>query len=275
MTLRFGPAGIPTTVSGKPAAEGIKEIRRLGLSAFEMEFVHSTWLKADKAPELGKVAKQEDVWLTAHGSYYINLNAVEAEKRAASRARIIEAARRTFEAGGYSVTFHPAFYFKDDPSKVAQVVLSEMKKIEVELKEHSVKIWVRPETTGKPTQFGTYEEILKISQELEHCMPCIDFSHLHARTNGKYNSYDEFASVLAAVEKYLGKEGLQNMHIHTSGIAYGEKGEKNHLMLDESDLKYNELCKVWKDFKISGVVICESPVMEKDALLLQKTWKSA
>ncbi len=64
------------------------------------------------------------------------------------------------------------------------------------------------------------------------------------------------------------------MHIHVSGIAYGEKGEKNHLMLDESDLKYKELCKAWKDFKVDGVVICESPIMEKDALLLQKTWQN-
>jgi deoxyribonuclease-4 len=152
-------------------------------------------------------------------------------------------------------------------------VLKEMKKIEKELKEHSVKLWVRPETTGKGTQFGTYQEILKLSQELEMCMPCVDFSHIHARTNGKYNSYEEFASVLTAVEAALGKEGLKQMHIHTSGIAYGEKGEKHHLMLDESDLKYKELCKAWKDFKIEGVVICESPTMEADALLLQKTYK--
>lgn len=275
MVLRFGTAGIPTTVQGKPAAEGLAELNRLGLDAMEMEFVHSVWLKQDKAAALGAVAKKNNITLTAHGSYYINLNAKETEKRDASRMRIVEAARRTFEAGGYSITFHPAFYFGEPTEKVASVVLDQMKKIEKELKEHSVKIWVRPETTGKATQFGTYEEILKLSQQLDHCMPCVDFSHIHARSNGKYNSYDEFASVLSTVEKYLGKEGLKNMHIHTSGIAYGEKGEKNHLMLDESDLRYKELCKAWKDFKIEGVVVCESPTMEKDALLLQKTYKAA
>ncbi len=275
MALRFGPAGIPTTAKGTPAADGVKEVRKLGLSCMEMEFVHSVWLSKEKAPLLKDVAKEEDVTLTAHGSYYINLNAAEPEKRAASRARIIEAAKRTSEAGGYSVTFHPAFYFKDSSEKVSQTVVQELKKIEKELKDNSVKIWVRPETTGKPTQFGTYEEILKMSQELEMCMPCIDFSHLHARTNGKYNSYDEFSQVLGAVEKTLGKEGLKNMHIHVSGIAYGEKGEKNHLMLDESDLKYQELCKAWKDYKIDGVVVCESPVMETDALLLQKTYEKS
>jgi deoxyribonuclease-4 len=272
MTLRFGTAGIPTSVTGKPAADGIRELKRLGLGAMEMEFVHSTWLKQDKAPELGRVAKEHDIVLTAHGSYYINLFAKEPEKRAASRARIVEAARRTAEAGGYSVTYHPAFYFGEPSEKVAAAVLEQMKAIEKELKDHGVKVWVRPETTGKPTQFGTYQELLALSQRLEMTMPCIDFAHLHARTNGKYNTQDEWRTVLTDVENALGKKGLQEMHIHVSGIAYGEKGEKHHLMLDESDLKYPDLLKVWKEFKLGGVVICESPVMEKDALLLQGTW---
>lgn len=274
MTLRFGTAGIPTTVQGKPAADGVREVKRLGLAAMEMEFVHSTWLKADKAPELGKVAKDNDVVLTAHGSYYINLFAKEPEKRAASRGRIIEAATRTAQAGGYSVTYHPAFYLGEPSEKVAAAVLEQLKKIEKELQDNSIKVWVRPETTGKPTQFGAYHELLALSQQLEMTMPCFDFAHLHARTNGKYNTQDEWRTVLTDVENALGKKALQEMHIHVSGIAYGEKGEKHHLMLDESDLKYKEMLKVWKEFKLGGVVICESPVMEKDALLLQKTWNA-
>ena len=44
-------------------------------------------------------------------------------------------------------------------------------------------------------------EILQLSQELDNVMPCVDFAHFHARTNGKYNSYKEFASILEAIEK--------------------------------------------------------------------------
>ena len=64
------------------------------------------------------------------------------------------------------------------------------------------------------------------------------------------------------------------MHIHLSGIAYREKGEKNHLVLKDSDLNYADLLRAWKAFNLKGVVICESPNIEKDALLLQKTYKS-
>lgn len=272
MALRFGTAGIPLSTKPRDAITGVKQVHKLGLGAMELEFVHSIWLSKQAAPGLGKIAKAEDVVLTAHCPYYINLYAKEPEKRGASRTRIVQSALRCAEAGGYSVTYHPAFYFGDSSEKVSAAVLEQMKKIEAELKERSVKIWVRPETTGKPTQFGTYEELLKLSQQLEMTMPCIDFSHLHARTNGKYNTYDEFVKVLEAVEKYLGKEGLKQMHIHTSGINYGEKGEKNHLLLKDSDMNYKDLCKAWRDFNVSGVVICESPNLEDDALLLQRTY---
>ena len=100
-------------------------------------------------------------------------------------------------------------------------------------------------------------------------MPCVDFSHLHARSNGKFNTRNEFQQVLEEIEKVLGRDGLENMHIHLSGIAYSEKGEKNHLKLEESDMNYKDLLKVWKEFKIAGVVICESPNVEEDALLLK------
>ena len=63
------------------------------------------------------------------------------------------------------------------------------------------------------------------------------------------------------------------MHIHLSGIHYGEKGERNHLILEESDMNYKDLLKVWKEFKIKGVVVSESPNIEEDALLLRKFWQ--
>ena len=104
-------------------------------------------------------------------------------------------------------------------------------------------------------------------------MPCIDFSHLHARSIGKNNTYEEFKQNLVDVEKGLGKEALNKMHIHLAGIEYGPKGERHHLELDQSDMNYQDLLKVFKEFKIKGTVISESPNIEQDALLLQKSYK--
>ena len=62
------------------------------------------------------------------------------------------------------------------------------------------------------------------------------------------------------------------MHIHLSGIQYGAKGEKKHLNLEEADLQYVELLRALKDYHVKGLVICESPNLEGDALLLQETY---
>lgn len=271
--LRFGTAGIPISTQGGKTWDGVNQVRKLGLEAMELEFVHSVNLNPKTAEQVNEARIKNDVLLTTHGSYYINLNAVEPEKRGASRTRVLQAADIARQAGAWSVTFHGAFYLGMEKEAVYNQVKDQMKKIIQELKDKGNLIWIRPETTGKPTQWGDYKEIIRLSQEVEQVLPCIDFAHLHARTNGKYNTTAEWRQVLTDMEKGLGKEALNNMHIHMSGINYGEKGEKNHLFLDESDLKYKDLIKVWKDFKIKGAVISESPNIETDALIMKKLYE--
>lgn len=269
--LNFGPSGIPRTTPEPSAFAGVKQVDKLGLEAMELAFVHSVFLKEEKAQEIKKANK--NVLLTAHGSYYVNLNSIDKKIIGASRSRIIQAAKALSQAGGYSVCFHAAYYLKEEPRIVYNKVEEQLRKLRKELVNDSVEdIWIRPETTGKNSQFGTIDEILKLSQDVEGVMPCVDFSHLHARSNGKENTKAEFETTLEKIETTLGKEGLNNMHIHLSGIAYGEKGEKHHLNLKDSDMNYSELLKVLKEFKVKGALIAESPNQEDDALMLQKLW---
>jgi len=270
-SLLFGTAGIPNSVEGN-TMDGIKGVKKLGLAAMELEFVHSVNISKELAPEVKKVAQESNVVLTNHAPFYVNLNAQEKQKMAASMQRVATSAKRTFECGGWSSTFHPAFYMGQDPQKVFKIVLEKVKEIRKRLDDEGVDIWLRPETTGKGTQFGSLNELCKLSQEVEGVLPCVDFSHLHARSAGKENTLEEFKQQLELIEKTLGRTALNNMHIHVAGIAYGEKGERNHLNLKDSDFNYIDLIKTWKEFKINGVVICESPNIEKDALLLQKTY---
>ena len=63
------------------------------------------------------------------------------------------------------------------------------------------------------------------------------------------------------------------LHIHLSGIEYGPKGEKNHLPLADADLDYKALFRALTDFGCAGRILCESPIMEEDALRMKRMWK--
>src|SRR3989344_7393811 len=227
--LLFAPAGIPFSTKPRDTGNGIKQTKKLGLGAMELEFVHSVNISKEKAPEIKKIAEEEEIVLTCHAPYFINLNAIEPQKKGASRSRIMQSAKILDACGGYSVCFHPGVYLKIEPSKVYESVKSELKKVLEEVKTLGLKVWIRPETTGKPTQFGSIGELCDLSAEFDNVLPVVDFSHLHARTNGKFNTKEEFEYVLGLIEKKLGKVAISNMHMHLSGIAYNATGERNHL----------------------------------------------
>lgn len=270
--LRFGPAGIPRSTPESGIIAACNQVKQLNLECMELEFVRNVYLTEKSAKELGEVAKKNNIILTSHASYFVNLSSLEKDKVEASKQRIIKAAEMAWLAGGYSVTFHAGYYQKEDPAKIYDKIKPEIKAIVKKLQDKGNKIWIRPETTGKGSQFGNLQEILNLSKELDQVMPCVDFSHLHARSAGKENTLAEFKHTLEEIEKHLGKEGLNNMHIHVSGIEYTAKGERNHVNLKDSDMNYKDLVKAWKEFKIKGCVISESPDLEEDALLLKKMY---
>lgn len=272
--LVFGTAGIPHSSNSPHSTQaGIIRIHELGLGCMEVEFVQGVRMNGKTALAVGEVARKRSIRLTAHAPYYINLNSREEEKLIASRERILQTARVTSAFGGDGIVFHVGFYMKMSPEEVYDKVKKHLAEIVEQLDKEKKRVWIRPEIMGKASQFGTLNEVLRLSAEVEGVVPCLDFAHLHART-GNFNSYKEFSQVLDQVEEKLGREGLDNLHLHVSGINYGEKGERNHLNLEESDFQYVELLQALKDHDAKGLVICESPNLESDASLLKATYET-
>jgi len=274
--LLFGTAGIPSLTVPRNTANGIKEVKKLGLGAMELEFVHSVNISKENAPSVKKVAEQEGIVLSCHGQYYINLNAKEQQKYHASVNRMVNAAKIVDMVGGFSVCFHPGFYLDSTPEQAYKKIKKGFEEVIETVKGEGCNVIISAETTGKPKQFGSLEEILSMCQEVDGMGICLDYAHMLARTNGKNNSYDEFRNILEQIENALGKEALQRMHIQASGIEFSEKGERRHLNLNDtsSKLRYTEMVKSWKDFGIRGVVIAETPDNEKGSLLLYKTYET-
>lgn len=269
--LLFGTGGTPHSSQTQTAIDGIKRIAQLGLGCMELEFVYGVRMGEAGARLVAETAQSEGVKLSAHGPYYINLNAREPEKVVASQERILQTARIASICGAQSIVFHAAFYLGDPPEKTYQAVKKNLAQVLSQLKRENNRVWVRPEVMGKPTQFGTIEEVLELCTELEGVGICLDFAHWHAYS-GKSNSYPEFVSILQQIKQGLGNQALEDMHIHVSGIAYGQKGERKHLDLKDADLNYIALLRALKDLNAKGLVICESPNLEEDALLLQETY---
>lgn len=270
--LNFLTAGTPLSAEGKGYARGFEILSEMVLDGMELEFVHGVRISAESQETVKKASK--DFVLTAHGPYYINLNSKEQEKIDASVVRIVDTALMGQRLGLYSITYHAAFYMGNDKKIVFDRVVEQTKRIIDIVEKENIKVWIRPETTGKVTQWGDLDEIINLSKEFKQVLPCIDFSHLHARTGGQMNTYDDFCNIFEKIGTELGQYALDNFHGHLAGIEYSAKGEKHHLNLQESDMNYKDLLKAFKEFNVKGALVCESPNIEVDCKLIKEYYLS-
>jgi len=274
LSFQFGTVGSPTGTPKKPGGSvgAIEYSKSIGLDALELGWVQSVRVTEVTCAAIKQKGKEQDVSLSVHAPYFINLNGTD-EEWPKSRKRLMDAAIYGNLAGATDIIFHPGSYFGNDPMEVLKVAIPRLQGCAEELRKAGNPVTLRPETMGKSAMLGSFEDTLEMSKAIEGVEPCIDFAHLHARPgDGTMNTYDEWGTLLKAYQKALGKKALKRLHIHLSGIEYGPKGEKNHLPVAESDLKLNDLFKALKEFGCAGRILCESPIMEEDALNMRKAW---
>lgn len=276
---RFGPAGVPPTFRLLKAkmhdVPGL--LREEGLDAFEYQA--SRWgakpqIKREEAEKLGAEASKHDVRLSIHGSYFINLAGKE-DVIAASKERLIGAATAADWMGAYVVVFHAGFYGKFEKSYAFQGCIKALKEVSQTMKDMGLKVKLGPETMGRKFQVGSLDEIMTICQEVEGTQLVVDWGHLHARNLGTFRKIEDMRAVAEKIEATLGTETLRSMHCHFSKIEFGSQGEKKHHTLDEPRYgpDFEMLAPILVDFKMHPTMICESPILDIDALKMQKTLK--
>lgn len=270
--LNFITAGMPLRTEPKDYKNAFRVIEEMNLDGMELEFVHGVRMSENSQDFVKTIS--DKFMITAHGPYYINLNSKEQEKIDASVIRIIDTALMANKVGAFSITYHAAFYMNNDKKVVFERVVNQTKRIMEVVEKEGLNVWIRPETTGKSTQWGDLDEVIALSKEFKQILPCIDFSHLHARSGGKWNTYDEFCKILEKLGNEIGQYALDNFHGHLAGIAYSDKGEKNHLNFTEADMNYKDALKALKKFDVKGALVCESPNIEEDCKLLKEFYLS-
>jgi deoxyribonuclease-4 len=274
LSFRFGTVGSPSGAPKKPGGSvgAIQFSKSIALTALELGWVQSVRVTEATCAAIRAAGAEHDVSISVHAPYFINLNA-EAEEWPKSRKRLMDAAHFGNLAGASDVIFHPGSYFGRPAPEVLEKAIPRLKACVAELRGGGNPVTLRPETMGKSAMLGSFEDALSMSQAVDGVLPCLDFAHLHARPgDGTMNSYDEWTRLLKAYSAALGTAALRQLHIHLSGIEYGPKGEKNHLELKEADLDLKALFNALHDQGCGGRILCESPIMEVDALKMKRTW---
>ena len=248
----LGPAGSPEAST----VEGVFSVAKMGLSAMEVEFTHGVRMQRDTAERVAAASRQTGIRLSVHAPYFINLASEDKKKALASRERILKSAELASIMGASHVVFHPAYYGKLSPEKCYQVVKEEIGIMQDIMKKNGWNTKLAPETTGKPSQFGSFEEVLQLSKETG-CSFCIDFAHLLAR-NGSIDYY-EVADKL---------KGIGHIHSHFSGIEYSSKGERYHKVMEIPQIE--ELLRAVLKAGLDITIISESPVTWQDSLKMEE-----
>ncbi|HEY5981869.1 MAG TPA: TIM barrel protein [Anaerolineales bacterium] len=274
LSFRFGTVGSPTGTPKKPGGSvgAIVFSKSIGLTALELGWVQSVRVTEATCAAIQAAAVAEAVAVSVHAPYFINLNA-EADEWPKSRKRLMDAAHYGNLAGATDIIFHPGSYFARAAEDVLKIAIPRLKDCVAELRRTGNHVTLRPETMGKSAMLGSFEDALAMSRSIEGVLPCLDFAHLHARPgDGSMNTYDEWSRLLDNYASELGEGELKRLHVHLSGIEYGPKGEKNHLELKDADLDLKALFRALHAHGCGGRILCESPIMEEDALKMKRSW---
>lgn len=221
MTLSIGPAGLGPV---KTALATLESYHTKGFRACEIAFTYGAYIKQESdARVIGKRACELGIALSIHAPYFVNLNSEDVKKRAASKERILGCCKVGHWLGAHTVVFHPGYYTKDKEESY-RTIKQGISELLHEVKHKGWTITLAPETMGKVNVFGSIDEIARLVRETG-CGYCIDFAHILARE--KHVDYEKVKTLFPQ----------KRWHVHFSGIAYGEKGEKHHLPTEQAAWK--------------------------------------
>ena len=272
--FKFGTVGSPAATPARPGGTvgGIQYTASIGLEALELAWVNGVRVGEATCAAIKQAGMDNGIALSVHAPYYINLNGDD-EKWPRLRTYLMDAAHFGNLAGATDIVFHPGTYFGHPAEQVLEVVIPRLRGCVDELRSNGNPVTLRPEISGKAAMLGSLTDVLEMAKSIPGVIPCIDFAHLHARLgDGAVNTYAEWISVLDLYRNNLGEPAMQHLHIHLSGINYGPKGEKNHLVMEEADLDFRNLMRALRDSGGQGRIMCESPVLEVDALKFKALW---
>jgi len=274
MNIRFGPAGVPIQCKGSSSLDGVECCATLGLYAMEVQFGMGVRMNKETASQLKEQSKKLDVSLSCHAPYFINFCSKEKVKISTSKRNLFEAAQAMHYAGAGIAVFHPGYYQKLIPEEAYKIAVFHLKELKEKLDQNSIKVKLGAETVGKKSQFGGLKEVLRLANDLPFIKPVLDLAHIHARGDVNLEKEEDFRKLFSLVENEL-PDYMEDFHFHFSEINYSDKGERNHLSLGSNNKPpFRPMLKVLKEQGYKGTIICETPKLDIDALVMKNYYST-
>jgi deoxyribonuclease-4 len=251
-------------------------LSKMGLDAYEYQCNRGVNIGKDMANKIGEEAEKNNIFMSIHAPYYINMASPEEEKRIKSKGYIIECMTVAKWMGAKRIVVHTGSYSKVDKKWALETSARLFGEVLKEADSLGLgDIMICPEVLGKNNQIGSLDEIIEMCRTNERLSPTIDFAHIHARGQGSLNSVEDFERVINMLENSLGTDRVRELHCHFSRVEFTKGGEKKHWNIDDTQFgpEFEYLAEVIIKKKINPVIICESRAnMAEDALKLKKIY---
>jgi len=269
MSTLFGSAGIPLSCKGSNI-DGLKHSIKLGLRAYEVEFVRGVRMSERMASEMQRIVNENKVVISCHAPYYLNCN--NPDKYSITKRHLLDCLRVNEHLRFNRVVFHVGYLMGLEREVGLKNSIKTIGRIIEKARSEGLKDFtLGPELAGKKSQIGSVNELIQICKEFKECKPVIDWGHLHAFTNGGLKAREDFLAPIELIETELGKKYVKGLHCHFSENQYTDKGEWKHQPLGTKwgpDFKI--LAELIKEKGYEFTIISETPFIEADALKMKK-----
>ncbi len=275
--VKFGPSGNDDLFyeEGHSSTKEVFEwLKNYGLDLYEYSFGRGILLKDETAVEFSNLAKENDIQITVHAPYFINLANPDDLSIQKSYAYINNSIDKLLLMGGNKCVVHIGSCMKMTREQALGNVANNLKSYMEYFDEryNNDNIFLCPETMGKYQQIGTYKEIIDLCTMHKNLIPTFDFGHINCILQGNLNK-DEYRKIIEYSFEKLGEFKTKNMHIHFSKIEFSSKGEVRHLTLDDNNFgpEFEPLAELLINYKIdNATIISESKnIMAQDAKKLK------
>ena len=277
----FGPAGNSDsfTKAYKGSVHAPKWLKELGLDCYEYQCGRGVNMGEDTARAIGQAAREQGIRMSLHAPYYINLSGDSDERVEKNCEYIVKSARACHWLGGDRIVVHCGGLSGMERQAALKHTLRNLREALKALENEGLDhIRMCIETMGKVNVLGDQEEVCTICQMDERLLPCIDFGHLNARSQGGMYTEADFAALLDLLENRLGQARTKHFHAHFSKIQYGKGGEIKHLTFEDTAYgpEFAPLARLLVQRDLSPRIICESAgTQAEDAVLMKRMYEAS